>query len=68
MTKSGRKRHSPEQSIKKLREADTMLAAWPGLTIFCEELARRSAIISNLWSKNRLSLRKHFGTSAGQVR
>ena len=27
MTKSSRKRHSPEQIIKKLREADTMLAA-----------------------------------------
>jgi transposase-like protein len=26
MTKSSRKRHSPEQIIKKLREADTMLA------------------------------------------
>ena len=27
MTKSSRKRHSPEQIITKLREADTMLAA-----------------------------------------
>lgn len=27
MTKSSRKRHSPEQIIKKLREADMMLAA-----------------------------------------
>ncbi len=27
MTKSGRKRHSPEQIVQKLREADTMLAA-----------------------------------------
>ena len=27
MTKSSRTRHSPEQIIKKLREADTMLAA-----------------------------------------
>jgi transposase-like protein len=27
MSKSGRKRHSPEQIVNKLREADTMLAA-----------------------------------------
>jgi transposase-like protein len=26
MTRSGRKRHSPEQIVNKLREADTMLA------------------------------------------
>lgn len=31
MTKSGRKRHSPEQIVQKLREADAMLAAGKGI-------------------------------------
>lgn len=31
MSKSGRKRHSPEQIVKKLRDADAMLSAGQNL-------------------------------------
>jgi len=38
MTKSRRKRHTPEQIIKKLREADGMLAAEKTLGQVCQTL------------------------------
>lgn len=39
MTTSRRKRHSPEQIIKKLREADAMLAAEKSVGQVCQQLA-----------------------------
>ena len=38
MTKARKKRHSPEQIIKKLREADTMLAAGKTVGQVCQAM------------------------------
>ena len=38
MTKSGRKRHSPEQIVKKLRDADAMLNAGKDLAAVLQAL------------------------------
>ena len=38
MTKSRKKRHSPEQIIKKLREADTMMAAGKTVGQVCQAM------------------------------
>ena len=48
MTKSGRKRHSPEQIVNKLREADTMLAAGKSIAQVLQSLEVSEATF-NRW-------------------
>jgi transposase-like protein len=48
MTKSGRRRHSPDQIVQKLREADTMLVAGKQLSQVLQTLEVSEATL-NRW-------------------
>jgi transposase-like protein len=67
MTKSGRKRHSPEQIVQKLREADTMLAAGKQLSQVLQTLQVSEATL-NRWRNQYVGMKVSARPGHGERR